>query len=92
MDPWPYSSVTKKELDRLIEHGLLHPITTLDPHSPEWMVPLPGHVDPHSLVGYVVSFLVFHEWGLGLPLLDFLRGLLHHYKVELHNLNPNRIL
>jgi hypothetical protein len=41
--------------------------------------------------GYVVSFMAFHERGLGVPLSHFMRVLLHYYKVELHHLAPNSI-
>jgi hypothetical protein len=41
--------------------------------------------------GYVVSFIAFHERGLGMPPSRFMRALLHHYKVELHHLAPNSI-
>jgi hypothetical protein len=39
----------------------------------------------------VVSFIAFHERGLGMPPSRFMRVLLHHYKVELHHLAPNSI-
>jgi hypothetical protein len=41
--------------------------------------------------GYVVSFIPFHERGFGVPVSRFMRALLHHYGVELHNFNPNSI-
>jgi hypothetical protein len=41
--------------------------------------------------GYVVSFIPFHERGFGVPASHFMRALLHHYEVELHNFNPNFI-
>jgi hypothetical protein len=39
----------------------------------------------------VLSFIPFHERGFGVPASRFMRALLHHYGVELHNLNPNSI-
>jgi hypothetical protein len=36
--------------------------------------------------GYVVSFVVFYEQGFVMPLHQFLRSLLQHYCLELHNL------
>ena len=39
----------------------------------------------------MVSFVVFHERGLGLPADQFMRALPHYYGVELHNFNPNSI-
>jgi hypothetical protein len=34
----------------------------------------------------------FFQRGFGLPTCEFLRGLLHHYKIELVHFNPNSIL
>jgi hypothetical protein len=36
----------------------------------------------------MVSFMAFHERGLGVPPSHFMRTLLHYYKVELHHLAP----
>jgi hypothetical protein len=33
----------------------------------------------------------FHEWGFGVPASRFMRAILYHYGVELHNLSPNSI-
>ena len=44
---------------------------------------------PHE--GYVVSFVSFHERGLGVSAYRFMRALPHYYGVELHNFNPNSI-
>jgi hypothetical protein len=52
-------------------------------------------VYPTSLVtavGYVVSFVVFHERGFGVPSHRFFRSLLQQYHLELHNLTPLGIL
>jgi hypothetical protein len=52
----------------------------------------PGsEADPTPPPGYVVSFIPFHERGFGMPASRFMRALLHHYGVELHNFNPNSI-
>ena len=40
----------------------------------------------------VVSFLAFHERGLGYPAHWFLRGLLNGWGLELQHLNPTRVL
>ena len=42
-------------------------------------------------MGYIVSFVSFHEHGFGVPASSFMRGLPQYYRVELHNLNPNSI-
>jgi hypothetical protein len=39
-----------------------------------------------------VSFAHFHEWGFGTPVSNFFSGLLHYYRIELQNLNPNSVL
>jgi hypothetical protein len=46
---------------------------------------------PSPPPGYVVCFISFHEWGFGVPASRFMRAILHHYGVELHNLSPNSI-
>ena len=40
----------------------------------------------------VVSFLMFHECGLGYPAQWFLRGLLNEWGLELQHLNPTGVL
>jgi hypothetical protein len=86
-DPWPSSIVVAKDLEALIADGLLHPLS--GGAQPEWMAP--SEAVPSPPPGYVVSFIPFHERGFGVPARRFMRALLHHYGVELHNLNPNSI-
>lgn len=53
---------------------------------------LPSSEDaPNLSSGFVVSFVHFHERGLVMPPHPFLVGLLHHYRIQLHHLNPNRV-
>ena len=40
----------------------------------------------------VVSFLAFHERGLGYPMHWFLHGFLNEWDLELQHLNPTRVL
>ena len=40
----------------------------------------------------MVSFLAFHERGLGYPAHWFLRGLLNEWGLELQHLNPTGVL
>jgi hypothetical protein len=87
-DPWPFSTVTVDDLEALVADGLLCPLSG-DP-QPEWMVP-PSGADLASPLGYVLSFVSFHERGFGVPASRFMRALLHYYGVELHNFNPNSI-
>ena len=50
-----------------------------------------GELEPRPCDGYIVSFMAFHERGLGLPADRFMRALLHYYGMKLHNFNPNSI-
>jgi hypothetical protein len=87
-DPWPSSIVTAGDLEDLVAEGLLRPLS--DERQPEWIPPSNG-VAPSPPPGYVVSFVSFHERGFGVPASRFMRAILHHYGVELHNLSPNSI-
>ena len=70
VDPWGPSDVTVEMLQSLVDGGLLCPVT--DPNRPEWIAPS-GEPEPRPRDGYVVSFMSFHELGLGVPA-DRLRG------------------
>ena len=49
----------------------------------------PGRQEfPQPRPNEVVSFLTFHEHGLGYPAHWFLRGLLNEWDLELQHLNP----
>jgi hypothetical protein len=87
-DPWPFSTVTASDLEGLVGEGLLRPLT--DEQRPEWIPPV-GGAAPSPPPGYIVSFVSFHERGFGVPASRFMRAILHHYGVELHNLSPNSI-
>jgi hypothetical protein len=87
-DPWPSSTVVAKDLEALVADGLLRPLS--GGAQPEWMAP--SEAIPSPSPGYVVSFIAFHERGFEVPTSHFMRALLHHYGVELHNLNPNSIM
>jgi hypothetical protein len=87
-DPWPFSTVTASDLEGLVGEGLLRPLT--DEQQPEWIPPV-GGAAPSPPPGYVVSFVSFHERGFGVPTGRFMRAILYHYGVELHNLTPNSI-
>jgi hypothetical protein len=47
---------------------------------------------PTPPLGYVLSFVPFHERGFRVPASYFMRAILHVYGVELHNLSPNFIV
>jgi hypothetical protein len=87
-DPWPFSTVAVEDLEALVADGLLRPLS--GGPQPEWMAPT-SEADLTPPLGYVVSFTPFHERGFGVPASRFMRALLHHYGVELHNFNPNSI-
>ena len=86
-DPWPSSTVVVGDLEALIADGLLRSLS--GGLQPEWMAP--SEADPTLSLGYVVSFIPFHERGFGVPASRFMQALLHYYEVELHNFNPNSI-
>jgi hypothetical protein len=79
----------ERKLEELVRDGLLRPRASRT--QPEWRVPPSDHREPAPLEGYVVSFMAFHERGLGVSSSRFMRVLLHYYKVELHHLAPNSI-
>jgi len=56
-----------------------------------WRAPA-GEAFPRPRVGEVISFLAFHEHGLGYPTLWFLRRLLNEWGLELQHLNPTGVL
>jgi hypothetical protein len=85
-DPWPFSTVTAGDLEDLVAEGLLRPLS--DERRPEWIPPVSGAA-PSPPPGYIVNFVSFHERGFGVPTSRFMRAILHHYGVELHNLSPN---
>jgi hypothetical protein len=88
-DAWAHSSMTERRLEELVRDRLLRPRASRT--QPEWRVPPSDHREPAPPEGYVVSFVAFHERGLGVPPSHFMRALLHYYKVELHHLAPNSI-
>jgi hypothetical protein len=81
--------VMEKRLQELVCDGLLRPRTSRD--LPEWRVPPTNHREPAPPEGYVVSFVAFHERGLGMPPSRFMRAIPHYYGVEHHHLTPNSI-
>ena len=87
-DPWDPSDVTEEMLQSLVDDRLLCPVT--DPNRPEWIA-LSGEPELRPHDGYVVSFVSFHERGLGILADRFMQALPHYYGVELHNFNPNSI-
>jgi hypothetical protein len=89
MDPWGHSSFTEKIALRLVKDGLLRLV--MNAAQPEWIV-LGNKDELNPPAGYIVNFVYFHERGIGTPASNFFCGLLHHYGIEMHNLNPNSVL
>jgi hypothetical protein len=54
--------------------------------------PTAGEDIPTPNTTEIVVFSSFFQHGFGLPICDFLRGLLNHYQMKLVHLNPNSIL
>jgi hypothetical protein len=78
----------EEDMQSLVDGGLLRPLTFRVP--PEWLVP--GDEEGlTSSVGYIVSFMSFHERGFRMQVSRFIHALLHYYGVELHNFNKNSI-
>jgi hypothetical protein len=86
---WPWSTADRLSLEALVLGGQLTPAD--DGPNPVWMVPLSSNIEPNPPPGYIVSFLRLHEHGFNVPASRFMRGLCHHYRVELHNFAPNII-
>jgi hypothetical protein len=91
LDPlsWHRSTVTEFELHELENSDQLVP--NVDGQPPAWIVPSAVDREPNPPYGYVVSFIRHHERGFAAPVSRFMRGLCHHYSVELHNFTPNAI-
>ena len=67
----------KSVLEAIVKKGFLLPQEVA-----HWRVP-GGEEFPQPRPNEVVSFLTFHEHGLGYPALWFLRGLLNEWGLEL---------
>jgi hypothetical protein len=92
LDPlsWHHSTVTEFALNQLMNGGKLAP--NVDGQPPAWIVPPAADREPNPPFGYVVNFVRHHERDFAAPASRFMRGLCHHYGVELHNFAPNAIL
>jgi Putative gypsy type transposon len=86
MDRFPKSDLRAERLRGLEKKGFL-PARGVSgarlPQDPRNPVPEDGEALVHA---------AFFERGLGLPLHPFVRGLLFHYGLQLHHLNPNGVL
>jgi hypothetical protein len=86
---WPRSTATRLALSELVTAGKLAANEDVWPAA--WIEPPAREREPNPPLGYVVSFICFHERGFAAPASRFLRGLCFHYGVELHNFAPNAI-
>jgi hypothetical protein len=91
LDPlsWNCSTVTVFTLNELVNGGQLVPNVVGSP--PAWIVPPAADQEHNPSYGYVVNFIRHHKHGFAAPASRFMRGLCHHYEVELHNFAPNVI-
>jgi hypothetical protein len=83
---WTPSTIMPGHLQKLMKLGFMAAVELEACHVLE---------DPMflaSMEGYVVSFVAFYEWGLSMPLHQFLRSLLWYYDPELHHLTPLGVL
>jgi hypothetical protein len=87
--PWHHSTVTEFVLHELENGGQL--ALNVDGQPLAWIVPPVADREPNPSFGYVVSFIHHPERGFATPASRFMRGLCHHYGVELHNISPNAI-
>ena len=74
-------------LATFVEKGLLPPKEVA-----HWRAPTPGEAVSQPRFDEVVSFLAFHEHGLGYLAHWFLRGLLNEWGLELQHLNSMGVL
>jgi hypothetical protein len=91
LDPlsWHRSTVTDFTMNELVNGGQLAP--NVDGQPAAWTVPPAADREPNPPFGYVVSFIRHHERGFTTLASHFMRGLCHHYGVELHNFVANEI-
>jgi hypothetical protein len=82
---WKTSTVTEEQIQSLADRGLLRPNSQV-----HWR-PAAGEDFPTEGIGETVVFLAHIERGFGVSVGDFLRGLLHFYRIALVHLAPNSI-
>ena len=87
MSNWRPSNVDEVVLAAFAETGLLLPKEVV-----HWRAPMPGEAVTRPRANEVVSFLTFHEHGLGYPMHWFLCRLLNEWGLELQHLNSTRVL
>jgi hypothetical protein len=83
---WTSSKVMQEHLQNLVSQEFMMAAELVTCRVPKDPMP------PALAEVYMVSFMVFYEWGFGVPTHRFLYSLLQHYRLELHQLAPSRIL
>ena len=86
VDGWRKSKLSESTISSLVGRRLLHPRSVVQWFSAE------GHERPYERVAETVMFKAFVEHGLGIPVCNFLRGLLFFWGIQLHHLTPTSIL
>jgi hypothetical protein len=82
---WETSTVTEGQIQLLVDRELLRPKAQVD-----WRLAA-GEAFPTEGTGENIVFLAHIKRGFGVLACDFLRGLLHFYRIELVHLAPNSI-
>jgi hypothetical protein len=82
---WETSMVTEEQIQSLVDRGLRRPKEHV-----VWR-PAAGEAFPTEGTSETVVFLAHIERRFGVPAGDFLRRLLHFYRIELVHLAPNSI-
>ena len=85
-DGWRKSKLSESTISSLVGHRLLRPRSVVLWFSAE------GHERPYKRVAETVMFKAFVERGLGIPVCDFLWGLLFFWGIQLHHLTLTFIL
>jgi hypothetical protein len=82
---WEPSTVAEEQIQALVDRGLLRPKTEVG-----WKT-VAGEEFPTEGTGETVVFFAHIKRGFGVPVGNFLRGLLYFYCIELVHLVPNSI-
>jgi hypothetical protein len=85
-DGWKTSKCSEADLYSLVDQCLLQSNEII-----QWRAAT-GDARTYDGAEEIVIFQHYVERGLGIPTCDFLRGLLFHYGIQLHHLNPNYVL
>lgn len=82
---WRPSRITGELLADMVARFVIGPQQELLWRAPDGDLPMENKTE-------ALVFASFFEHGFGIPLGSYFRGLLHHYGIEVMQLNPNSIL